>query len=44
MKHVKWLLICLIAVGLFCTGCKKDSSEPEEPNAQVTLSQDEAVT
>ena len=44
MKHVKLLLICLIAVGLFCTGCKKDSSTPEEPNAQVTSSQDEATT
>lgn len=44
MKHVKWLLICLVAVGLFCSGCKKDSSEPEEPNARVTLSQDEAAT
>jgi len=44
MKHVKWLLICLIAVGLFCSGCKKDSSTPAEPNARVTSSQAETAT
>lgn len=45
MRLLKLLLICLIAVGLFCSGCKKDeSSAPTEPNAQVTLSQDEATT
>ena len=38
MKHVKLLLICLIAVGLFCSGCKKESSQTEEPNAPVTSS------
>ena len=38
MKHVKLLLICLIAVGLFCSGCKKESSTTEEPNAAVTSS------
>jgi hypothetical protein len=38
MKHVQLLLICLIAVGLFCSGCKKESSNPEEPNAAVTSS------
>ncbi len=44
MKHVKWLLICLIAVSLFCSGCKKDSAAPEEPNVQMTSSQDKATT
>jgi len=44
MKHVKWLLICLVAVGLICSGCKKESSTPEEPNAQVTSSQDQTAT
>lgn len=39
MKHVKLLLICLIAVGLFCPGCKKESSPPEEPNATEASSQ-----
>lgn len=44
MKLVKFLLICLIAAGLFCSGCKKESSTTEDPNAKVTLSQDEATT
>jgi hypothetical protein len=44
MKHVKWLLICLITVSLFCAGCKKDESSPEEPNAQVKSTQAEAAT
>ena len=43
MKHVKVLLICLTAISLFCPGCKKESSPPEEPDAAVTSSQDEAV-
>jgi len=43
MKHVKLLLICLIAVGLFCPGCKKESSPPEEPNEPMASSKDEAV-
>ena len=41
MKRVKLLLICVIAVGLFCPGCKKESSPPEEPNATVTSSKGE---
>jgi len=42
MKHVKLLLICLIAVGLFCSGCKKESSSPEEPNASAASPKDDA--
>jgi hypothetical protein len=44
MKLLKFLLICFIAAGLFCAGCKKESSTPEDPNAQVTLSQEQAAT
>jgi hypothetical protein len=44
MKHVKFLLLCLIAVGLFCPGCKKESSLPEEPNATEASSQVEDAT
>jgi len=36
MKHVKVLLICLIAVGLVCPGCKKESPPSQEPNAPPT--------
>ncbi|MHC4534440.1 MAG: hypothetical protein ACYS6K_10850 [Planctomycetota bacterium] len=43
MKLVKLLLICLIAFVLFCPGCKKESSPPEEPDATVTSSRDETV-
>lgn len=41
MKHAKLLLICLIAVGFFCPGCKKESSPPEEPNEPAVSSKDE---
>lgn len=44
MKLVKLLLVCLLAAGLFCSGCKKEESTTTEPNAQVTSSQAEAVT
>jgi outer membrane lipoprotein-sorting protein len=44
MRLVKLLLICLIAAGLFCSGCKKDESTPSDPNAQVTSSQDKVLT
>lgn len=36
MKHVKVLLICLIAVGLVCPGCKKETPPPQEPSATPT--------
>ncbi|MCP4611543.1 MAG: hypothetical protein GY845_22760 [Planctomycetes bacterium] len=35
MKYVKLLLTCLIAVGLFCQGCKKESSPQEAQVAQT---------
>jgi len=44
MRLVKLLLICLIAVGLFCCGCKKEESTPTEPNARLTSSQAETAT
>ncbi|MCP4263158.1 MAG: formylglycine-generating enzyme family protein [Planctomycetes bacterium] len=44
MKHVELLLIFLIAFGLCCCGCKKESPNPEEPNALVASTKDEDVT
>ena len=46
MKNLTMLLICLIAVALFCAGCgKKEEEKPTpDPNAQVTLSQDVVAT
>jgi hypothetical protein len=44
MKHIKVLLICLIAVGLVCPGCKKESPPSQEPNAPATSTQDQAAT
>ncbi|MCP4257269.1 MAG: hypothetical protein GY774_07045 [Planctomycetes bacterium] len=38
MKYVKLLLICLIAVGLLCSGCKKEGSPAEEPNTAAASS------
>jgi len=44
MKHVKVLLICLIAVGLVCPGCKKETPPSQEPNAPATSTQEKAAT
>ena len=37
-------IIILIAVGLCCSGCKKESPQTEEPNAPVTSTKGEDVT
>lgn len=46
MKHLTLLLICLVAVALFCAGCGKDEEKTPtaDPNAQVTLSQNVVAT
>ena len=44
MKHIKVLLICLIAVVLVCPGCKKETPPSQEPNAPATSTQDQAAT
>ena len=46
MKHVKVLLICLIAVGLVCPGCKKETPPPQELTAKEKefLSDPDATT
>ncbi len=44
MKHIKVLLICLIAVVLVCPGCKKESPPSTEPNAPATSTQEQAAT
>lgn len=41
MKRAKTLLICLVIVGLFCPGCKKESPPAEEPNAAVATPKDD---
>ena len=47
MKHLTMLLICLVAVALFCAGCGKKEEEKApaaDPNAQVTVTQDVVAT
>jgi hypothetical protein len=45
MKHLTMLLICLVAVALFCAGCgKKDEEKVADPNAQVISSQNVVPT
>ena len=46
MKNLTMLLICLVAVALFCAGCGKDEKKTPaaDPNAQVTSSQNVVVT
>ena len=45
MKKLTTLLICLVAVALFCAGCKKEEkTTTTDPNSRVTLSQDRAAT
>ncbi|MHC4889773.1 MAG: hypothetical protein ACYTEO_09985 [Planctomycetota bacterium] len=43
MKHVKVLLICLIAVGLVCPGCKKETPPSQEPSARPTSTPEQAA-
>jgi hypothetical protein len=45
MKNFTMLLICLVAVALFCAGCgEKEEEKTPDPNAQVTLTQDVVAT
>jgi hypothetical protein len=47
MKNLAMLLICLVAVALFCAGCGKKEEEKTptaDPNAQVTSSQNVVAT
>jgi len=47
MKNLTMLLICLVAVALFCAGCGKKEEEKApaaDPNARVTLSQNVVTT
>ena len=43
MEHIKFLLICMIAVGLFYSGCKKEGSATEEPSVQVEQTPEQVV-
>jgi hypothetical protein len=46
MKNLTMLLICLVAVALFCAGCGKDEEKAPaaDPNARVISSQNVVAT